>query len=180
MQLNFLLPNSISDTRVFNTGSAKLSGIELEAVSFLGQNMLLRVNYAYLHSEIEDVNDPFTGDPRSFGFDNAPRNSASVNLDYQLPRVSYGNWSANLNANFVDERNTSNTLLAIDAYSLLNGRLSLSGVALPVGELALSAWVKNALDEEYVNFTIGNLPHASRAVLWGEPRTWGFDLKYSF
>ena len=180
MQLNFLLPNSISDTRVFNTGSAKLSGIELEAVSFLGQNMLLRVNYAYLHSEIEDVNDPFTGDPRSFGFDNAPRNSASVNVDYQLPRVSYGNWSANLNANFVDERNTSNTLLAIDAYSLLNGRLSLSGVALPVGELALSAWVKNALDEEYVNFTIGNLPHASRAVLWGEPRTWGFDLKYSF
>ena len=180
MQLNFLLPNSISDTRVFNTGSAKLSGIELEAVSFLGQNMLLRVNYAYLHSEIEDVNDPFTGDPRSFGFDNAPRNSASVNLDYQLPRVSYGNWSANLNANFVDERNTSNTLLAIDAYSLLNGRLSLSGVALPAGELALSAWVKNALDEEYVNFTIGNLPHASRAVLWGEPRTWGFDLKYSF
>ena len=180
MQLNFLLPNSISDTRVFNTGSAKLSGIELEAVSFLGQNMLLRVNYAYLHSEIEDVNDPFTGDPRSFGFDNAPRNSASVKLDYQFPKVSYGNWSANLSANFVDERNTSNKLLAIDAYSLLNGRLSLSGVTLPVGELALSAWVKNALDEKYVNFTIGNLPHASRAVLWGEPRTWGFDLKYSF
>ena len=180
MQLNFLLPGSISDTRVFNTGSAELSGIELEAVSFLGRNFLVRVNYAYLHSEIEDVDDPFTGESRSFGFDNAPRNSASINLDYQFPEVSYGNWSANVNANYVDERNTNNELLAIDAYSLLNGRLSLSGVALPAGGLTLSAWVKNALDEEYVNFTIGNLPHASRAVLWGETRTWGFDLKYNF
>ncbi|MEP5566775.1 MAG: TonB-dependent receptor [Halioglobus sp.] len=180
MQLNFLLPGSISDTRVFNTGSAELSGVELEAVSFLGRSVLLRVNYAYLHSEIEDVDDPFTGEPRSFGFDNAPRNSASINLDYQLPEVSYGQWNANLNANYVDERNTNNELLTIDAYSLLNGRLSLSGVDLPKGELTFSAWVKNALDEEYVNFTIGNLPHASRAVLWGEPRTWGLDLKYSF
>ena len=180
MQLNFLLPGSISDTRVFNTGSAKLSGVELEAVSFLGQNFLLRINYAYLHSDIEDVDDPFTGEPRSFGFDNAPRNSASFNLDYQFPEVSYGEWSANINANYVDERNTNTELLTIDAYSLVNGRLSLSGVALPRGELTFSAWIKNALDEEYVNFTIGNLPHASRAVLWGEPRTWGLDLKYSF
>ncbi len=180
MQLNFLLPGSISDTRVFNTGSAELSGIELEAVSFLGRNILLRINYAYLHSEIEDVDDPFTGEPRSFGFDNAPRNSASVNLDYQFPQGGYGSWSANINTNYVDKRNTNNELLAIDAYSLLNGRISLSDIELPFGELTFSAWVKNALDEEYVNFTIGNLPHASRAVLWGEPRTWGIDFKYSF
>ncbi|MEH6586431.1 MAG: TonB-dependent receptor [Halioglobus sp.] len=180
MQLNFLLPGSISDTRVFNTGSANLAGVELEAVSFLGRNLLLRLNYAYLHSEIEDVDDPFTGEPRAFGFDNAPENSASINMDYRFPAMSYGSWSANINANYVDDRNSSDDLLAIDSYALLNGRLSLSEIPLPAGELTLSAWVKNVLDDEYVNFTIGNLPHASRAVLWGEPRTWGLDLKYSY
>ena len=180
MQLNFLLPGSISDTRVFNSGSAQLSGLELEAVGFLGPRLLLRLNYAYLHSEIEDVTDPFTGELRSFAFDNAPRNSASLNLDYQIANSAYGQWSGNINANYVDERNTDNPLLAIDAYSLLNGRLSLTGIALPAGEVSISAWVKNILDEEYVNFTIGNLPHASRAVLWGEPRTWGVDIRYDY
>ena len=180
MQLNFLLPGSISDTRVFNSGSAELSGVELEAVSFLGPQLLLRLNYAYLHSEIDDVIDPFTGEVRSFGFDNAPRNSASLNLDYQIAETAHGRWSANINANYVDERNRSDPLLAIDAYSLLNGRISLTEIPLPAGELSVSAWIKNALDEEYVNFTIGNLPHASRAVLWGEPRTWGVELRYQY
>ena len=68
----------------------------------------------------------------------------------------------------------------MDDYSLLNGRLALTDILLAAGQLSVSAWIRNALDEEYVNFTIGNLPHASRAVLWGEPRSWGLDLKYTY
>lgn len=180
MQLNFLLPGSISDTRVFNTGSAQLSGVELEAMGYLGPDLLLRFDYAYLDSHIDDVRDPFTGEVRTLGLDNAPRNSASLNLDYSLARAAYGDWRLNLNVNHVDKRNTANELLTMDAYSLLNGRLSLSNIALGAGELGISAWVKNALDEKYVNFTIGNLPHASRAVLWGEPRSWGLELRYDY
>lgn len=180
MQLNFLLPGSISDTRVFNSGSAQLSGLELEVLAYLGPELLLRFDYAYLDTEIEDVVDPFSGELLSFGLDNAPRNSASLRLDYELAKTRHGDWRLNLNASYIDERNTSNRLLAMDAYSLLGGRLSLSGIALGGGELALAAWVKNALDEDYVNFTIGNLPHASRAVLWGEPRSWGLELRYDY
>jgi iron complex outermembrane receptor protein len=165
---------------VFNTGAAQLSGVEIEAAGYLGPNLLLRFDYAYLDAEIEDVPDPFTGEQRSFGLDNAPRNSASVSLDYSLAKTTHGDWRLNLNASYVDERNTANTLLTMNAYSLLNGRLSLSGIDLGEGELALAAWVKNALDEHYVNFTIGNLPHASRAVLWGEPRSWGLELRYDY
>ncbi len=180
MQLNFLLPGSISDTRVFNSGSAQLSGVELEVIGFLGATLLARFNYAYLDSEIEDVTDPFTGERRGFGFDNAPRNSASLNLDYNFANTAYGVWTANINANYVDERNTNTKPLTMDAYQLLNGRISLSEVELAGGEVTLAAWVKNALDESYVNFTIGNLPHASRAVLWGEPRTWGLEFRYDY
>ena len=67
-----------------------------------------------------------------------------------------------------------------DAYSLLNARLSFVDIPLGNATLALSAWVKNALDEEYVSFSITNLPHASRAVLWGQQRSWGLDLRYHF
>jgi iron complex outermembrane receptor protein len=180
MQLNFLLPNSLSDTRVFNSGNATISGLELELSGFLGQGLLARLSYAYLDSEIDDVRDPFTGELRSFGFDNAPHNSASLNLDYRLEPRSYGTWYFNINASYVDERRQHDELLFIDAYSLLNGRVGLAEIPLPSGELSLSAWVKNALDEEFVNFTIDNLPHASRAVLWGEPRRWGLDLRYRY
>ena len=180
MQLNFLLPGGISDTRVFNSGSAELSGLELELVTFLGRSLLARFNYAYLDSDIDDVDDPFTGEPRSFYFDNAPRHSAALNLDYSFPPSRHGTWYANLNASSVDERKTQSALLGIDSYQLLNGRVGLADIPMPAGELNISAWVKNALDEEYVNFTIGNLPHASRAVLWGEPRRWGIDLKYVY
>jgi iron complex outermembrane receptor protein len=180
MQLNFLLPDSISDTRVFNSGSATLSGVELDLTGFLGRGLLARFSYAYLDSEIEDVRDPFSGELRSFGFDNAPQNSASLNLDYRFDPRSYGTWYANINASYVDTRRQHDALLRIDDYSLLNGRFGLAQIPLPAGELNLSAWVKNVLDEDYVNFTIGNLPHASRAVLWGEPRRWGIDLRYQY
>ncbi|AQA20330.1 hypothetical protein BST95_15075 [Halioglobus japonicus] len=180
MQLNFLLPNSISDTRVFNSGSATLSGIELEASAFLSSKLLARVSYAYLDTDIDDVIDPFSGESRRFYFDNAPNNSASFNVDYAIADFSWGSWALNINGSYTDERKKQDDQLAIDSYSLLGARLSLSDIAVAKGELSVSAWIQNALDEDYVTFTIDNLPHASRAVYWGEPRSWGLDLRYSY
>lgn len=47
-------------------------------------------------------------------------------------------------------------------------------------QFSLSAWVKNALEEDYVIFALDNLPHADRAVLWGETRRYGIELRYEF
>jgi iron complex outermembrane receptor protein len=179
MQLNFLLPGTISDTRVFNSGSAELAGLELEVVALPRHDLLARFNYAYLHSEIDDVDDPFTGEPRSFSFSNAPEHSASFNLDYQFPPMALGTLGANINYTYTDARDVE-TINYIDAYDLLGARLTLSDIELAAGDLSIAAWIANALDEEYVTFTIDNLPHASRAVLWGEPRSWGVELKYSY
>lgn len=180
LQLNFLLPASISDTRVFNSGRAELSGLELDITAMPWYGLLLNINYAYLHSEIDDVEDPFTGESRSFGFVNAPRNTASLNLNYQFPPLRHGTVNINLNYNYVDARNGHDRELYIENYSLLNGRIELAGIALPAGALSVGAWIKNALDKEHEAFTIDNLPHASRAVLWAEPRTWGVELKYEY
>ncbi|MEM1113885.1 MAG: TonB-dependent receptor [Pseudomonadota bacterium] len=180
MQLNFLLPNTISDTRVFNTGTAELSGLELEVVSMPVPGLVLALNYAYLDSNIEDVDDPFTAEPRSFAFSNAPRHSATLNMDAFLPPVGPLQPALNINYGYVGERSGDNSNTVRDAYQLLNGRLSLLDIEVPAGRITCSAWIKNALDEEYVVFVVDNLPHASRAVLWGEPRTWGVDFSYRY
>ncbi len=180
MQLNFLLPGTLSDTRVFNSGAARLAGLELEMVAMPVHGLLARLNYAYLHSAIDDVDDPFSGSPRAFGFSNAPGHSASFNLDYQFPPWSAGTLSANINYTYTDERDTDSPFNVIDAHQLLGARLTLSEIDMPQGELTVSAWVSNLLDEEYVTFTIDNLPHASRAVLWGEPRSWGLDIRFRY
>ncbi len=179
-QLNILLPGGISDTRAFNSGSATLSGFEMELTSFPWYGLLCSLNYAYLDSEIDDITDPFTGQPRGFVFANAPRNTATLNLDYKLPPLSIGQLSINVNYNFVDERDPQTEALRREEYSLLNARVSLSELSALTGVFSLSAWVKNALDEDYVIFAFDNLPHASRAIHWGEPRSWGLDLKYEY
>ena len=180
LQLNFLLPGSISDTRVLNIGNAELSGLELELVALPWYGLVCSLNYAYLHSEVDPVRDPFTGEQRAFSFPNAPQNTASLNIDYRSPLGRAGQLAANLNYNYVDERDPTNETLYREAYSLLNGRLGLEAIPLAAGSLGVAAWVKNALDEDYVSFAIDNLPHASRAVLWGEPRSWGVDLTYRY
>jgi iron complex outermembrane receptor protein len=178
VQLNILLPGSISDTRVFNSGSATVRGFELELLSTPWNGLYLGLIYAWLDSDIDDIVDPFTGEARSFEFPNAPGHSGTLNVDYRLPLAGPASLTVNLNANYVGERTDANPALVRDQYSLLNGRIGVDRLALAGGSVYLGAWIKNALDDDYVAFAIDNLPHASRAVLWGEPRTWGVELRY--
>jgi iron complex outermembrane receptor protein len=180
LQQNFLLPGGISDTRVFNSGSAATQGFEMTLASTPWYGLLCTLNYAYLDTRIDDVNDPFTGTQRSFSFASAPAHSAALSLDYQIQAASRGQWLVNVNYSFVDERRAETANLDRESHQLLNGRIALANMPMLRGKIAIALWVKNALDEDYVAFAIDNLPHASRAVLWGETRTWGLDLKYAF
>ena len=180
LQLNFQLPGTISDTRVFNSGEASLNGVELEIVSSPLPGFQCALTYAYLDSDIDPVADPFTGEERNFSFTNAPRHTGTLSFDYQKPMGDLGALIGNLNYNYVAEREGANPRLARESYDLLNGRVGMTNIPLPAGALSVSAWVKNALDDDYVAFAIDNLPHASRAVLWGETRTWGIDLRYDY
>ncbi|MCG8415303.1 MAG: TonB-dependent receptor [Pseudomonadales bacterium] len=180
LQLNFLLPNSLSDTRVLNSGSATVSGVELEIMGYLAPGLLGRLDYAYLDSDIDDVINPFTGLARSFTFPNAPQNTLTLNFDYQLAPTAIGQPVLNLNYNYVDDRDGQNPNMDRGAFELLNARVSLVDIPFMTERFSLSAWVKNALEEDYVNFALDNLPHADRAVLWGEARRYGIELRYEF
>ena len=178
-QFNFQIPGTIQGTRVFNIDNGEMKGIELDLMARPTTNLVLQLSYAYLDSELDDAINPFTGLLQSSNFSNAPEHTYSVIADYSWP-LNIGLVNANASYNFVDDRNPDSALLYRDSYHLVNARLSLSEIQALSGEWTVAAWVKNLEDNEYEAFTFDNLPQASRAVIWGDGRSYGVDVTYRF
>jgi iron complex outermembrane receptor protein len=68
----------------------------------------------------------------------------------------------------------------LDDYRLTNMRLGVTGMPLWGGVFQVAGWVKNVFDEEYHVTAIDNTPQIDRAVIWGEPRTYGLDFIYEY
>ena len=68
----------------------------------------------------------------------------------------------------------------LDEYGLLNGRITLSNIPALNGSFKISLWGKNLEDKEYVIDSVTSFAHADRAVLFGEPRSYGLDLSYEY
>ena len=62
----------------------------------------------------------------------------------------------------------------LEDYGLLDGRISLSEVALGDSEWQVALWGKNLLDEEYLVHKISM--NFFRSGYFGEPRTVGLEL----
>lgn len=179
-QYNFQIPATISGTRMFNVDEGEMSGLELELTAIPIAGLLLQLNYAYLDSELDDIQNPFTGEQQQLNFTNAPENTYSFIIDYTWPAASIGVLNANASYNYVDDRPGQNEAIYRDSYALVNGRLSLSEIEGLGGQWSVALWGKNLADEEYESFALDNLPQASRAVIWGDGRSYGLDINYSF
>lgn len=187
MQLNFLLNGTLADTKITNAGEAEMRGVELDITFMATRSILLMLNYAYLDAEVTKARDIHGNDVSDdFVFFAAPPHSYTAAADWTLVDADWGRVTANLSYNYMGERNGGASAANVhrtrlEAYSLLNGRLSLADVSIgKLGQVTVSAWGKNLTDEEYSLTAVDNLPHADRAVLWGEPRSYGFDLIYNF
>lgn len=179
-QYNFQIPGTIQGTRVFNIDEGEMTGIELELMVMPMQGLFLHLSYAYLDSELDDVENPFSGEMQSLNFTNAPEQTYSFIADYTFANFGFGELGANVSYNFVDERQASSDTVYRDSYDLVNARLSLSGIDCLDGDLTLAAWGKNLGDSDYEAFTLDNLPQADRAVIWGEGRSYGLELIYRY
>ena len=78
------------------------------------------------------------------------------------------------------DRNNDSPTTFRDTYGLVNARISLSEIEAFSGQWEIAAWGKNLGDTDYEAFTMDNLPQASRAVIWGDGRSYGIDLVYRF
>lgn len=187
-QLNFSIPGSLTDTSVANAGTSTLQGFELDMTWLASRSLLVIVNYAYLDSEIDEAINPLSGETTNqFVFNSAPRHAYTAAIDWTLSESDRGRLALNATYSFTDERNgggvkefTTFQADRQDDFSVLNARLGYYDIPFLDGLLTVAAWGKNLADTVYTINNIHNLPQAGRASLWGEPRTYGLDLIFSY
>ena len=189
MQINFLVPGTISDTKVRNAGKAEIMGVEVDATWLAAEGLVLTLSGAYLDATTQEVIDQQSGEnvAHLFPFPSAPPYSGVAAIDWQFWDLGWAGLRAYLAYNYLGERaglvidESKRGLTALPAYGLLGARLMLQGLSFEsLGALDFALWGKNLLDEDYEISAIDNLPHADRAVIWGEPRTLGLDVIYRF
>ena len=187
MQLNFILAGTVADTKVTNAGEAEMRGFEMDVTFLFTREILFMLNYAYLDTEVTEATDPFGNDVTDdFVFFAAPEHSGTLVMDWTLHQADWGRTSLNLSYNYMDERNGGSRAENVERgtflpkYELLNARFSVNDIPALGGLINVGFWGKNILNEEYELTAVDNLPHVDRAVIWGEPRTYGLDISYNY
>ncbi|WP_373079998.1 TonB-dependent receptor [Zhongshania sp.] len=185
MQMNFLLNGTVADTKVLNAGTASLRGFEFDVSALLADTLVASMEYAYLDAEITEVRDSAGNDvSHRYAFSAAPENSYTASIDWHFWQGASAQMHLNVNTSFMDTRlgggDVQNALTIMPSYQLWNARLSLQQLKFARGECTIGLWGKNLLDKEYEIYAIDNLPQADRAVVWGEPRSYGLELSYHY
>lgn len=190
MQQTIFISGAGAQSNVENAGEATVRGFELEIIAKLGEKLRLGLNYGYLDTDYDEFidTDPSTGLRRDFAdekdFPYAPRHSAGAFVEYTVARGEWGEMSAYLDYQYVDDyvpyvNPNQNRTSQIDAYGLLNGRFTLGNIAVgKFGTLDIALWGKNLTDEGY---RLNTVPFGPWTVSYfGDPRTYGLELTYTF
>ena len=161
-----------------NAGKAQVQGFELEAQWLIGSYFQLLGTYAYLDTEYKELENnlkPFEGN----ALRNAPENAYSLSAIFDYP---VGSGNINARADYVYKDDAYQDLgnrdeAAMLSYDVLNLRLAYA----PEGfQWEVAAWVKNALDEEYLLHNSVLDPALAQLPLPAAPRTWGITATYNF
>jgi len=175
-----------------NVGSSTYTGLEFDAVAALTENLQLTFSYATLSHHYDEWIDPATGqnvtDLRKLI---VPKNDYSVDLNYRFPQwglpgtlflyVDYshrGDTSTPLNLTTPNVELYSTT----PAFSLFNARLALMEIHLGSDthhRLSIAAWGKNLANKQYLTLAYQGWVTAGSGS-WGDPRTFGVDVKYEY
>jgi iron complex outermembrane recepter protein len=168
---------------VQNPGSARLQGVELEAVAVPTTHLLLRANIGYIDARYVSLAAGARGVSLSDPLVKTPRLTYAAGLTLALPGRGAGQWVGDLNWSWRDQQSTastsSNTVL-LPAFGLLNGRLQFRP--------ARSRWTvalvaNNLLGKVYY---IGGIDFAAEGSIGmkqldlGRPREIGLDARLSF
>lgn len=142
----------------------------------------MTVNYAYLDADYDEVKNALgVNETANFRFTFAPAHSYAVNLDYVFPTTRLGVWTAAVGYSYQSKVFSRAIVNAgkyiIDNYGLLNARLSLSEIPVGVGELRFGLWGRNIENREYyIDHNTALVPFS----VFGEPRSYGFDMIYEY
>lgn len=172
-------------SQITNAGEATVTGVELELVAALTDNLTLNANYGYLDAEYDEFILYGFDAKDSALFPYSPENTYSLGLDY-AKELAVGKLNLRMDYSFVDEHvlyfdAPSAALTQVEDYALVNARVTWSDIAVSdKGSLKVSLWGKNLTDKDYY---INGVPNTLAGVgvnYLGNPRTYGLDVSYEF
>lgn len=180
----FLEGSGGAASTVANAGAATVTGFELEVAAQLTESLRIGANYGYLNTEYDEFIELGQNVKDQKDFPYAPKNTASVDLDWQVLKADWGTVQAHIDWSHKDDyvpytNKDQNLTSTIAAYEVVNARVSIEDIQLGNDmQLRVSAWGKNIFDEEYRENTI---PFGFWTVsYWGQPATYGVDLRVDF
>jgi len=176
MQLSEFLGAS-GYSQINNAGEATVTGVEVEAVAAVSDQLTLFANYGYLDAEYDSFISYGYEVKDTALFPYSPENTWSVGAQY-----SHQALSARVDYSFVDDHDLyydqgSAATTSVADYALLNARISWE-VSAANNVITLSMWGKNLTDEEYY---INGIPLGEVGLnYFGNPRTAGVDVSWQF
>lgn len=167
----------------FNAAEATIYGGQIEVLARPVEPLTLQASYGYLHTKYDSFQNALLGDVTGNKFAQAPKDTLNVSATYRhaLPsgelvaNVSYAYISK---VAFADDNLTTPGNVA-PGYGLVDARLDWKKVG--GGNVDLGVYVKNATDEEYLlNTTDRTSRFGFDSRLYGDPRTYGVEIRYAF
>jgi iron complex outermembrane receptor protein len=181
-----------ASSKIVNAGQGTYEGFEFDIAVVPVEGLTIDIAYGYLDAEFDEYEalNPATNQLVDIS-DNTtvaqtPEHSGSLGVQYDFEPFSFGALSARMDVAYKDEftfHPYQNIYDSTDDRTLVNGRLSLNEIQMGCCEkaaLRVSLWGKNLTDEEYRNWGIdfGSLGFAGN--VYGEPRTYGLDVVYTY
>ena len=185
LQLDFSDPTQVGVVETINISKpVDVKGLELELTVSPIASLAMGLSYTYLDSHMPLQASPFDGSLTQFYVLMAPMHAGAMTLDYQFTPTDYGILSVHLDIMSKDSFSYNPYgEQRLDAYTLINGRVTLADINLGnrSGALRASLWGKNLTDEEYIidAFAVGD-PAVTIANAYGDPRTLGIEFVYDF
>ncbi|WP_299978496.1 TonB-dependent receptor [uncultured Pseudoteredinibacter sp.] len=160
-----------------NATSARLSGIELEAVYSPNSHWSLNGSYAYLHARYDRFLAADGRDYKGSILRQSPEHTANLSANYQR-NIDDGlfsgklNWHLGVQYQGESYREPNNQITIQPAITLLDSKLSWQPNDKP---WKLSIWGKNLSDRAYIThlYILGGNDYA----LYGTPRTFGLSVE---
>jgi iron complex outermembrane receptor protein len=170
-------------TGIENAAKAQIDGFELEATAVPIKDLTVSVFYSFTQATFDNYVSAQYGDLTGTQFFFVPKNKWGITTQYHLPLdATVGDVSLTINYSYQEHTTTSTPANPVfgtfPGYGLLNLSVDWNGI---YGQpIDASFFMSNALDKNYVvgNYPIDQLGFSS--AYYGEPRMFGFRLKYSF
>lgn len=186
-QIGFSDPLQSTFAETINAAkTTKIKGLEMDLTLVAAAGLTFDLSYTWLDPDQPDQPNPLNNNVEErFELAQSPKHAGSLGINYEFEPMSFGTLGFHLDVTSTSRYAYAPKNFAFqDSYMLVNGRISLSEIRLAGGDrhaLQLALWGRNLADEEYrvYAFPVGD-PALTIPAAYGEPRSYGLELRYEY